>query len=160
MKSIQTWLDDYSESHRNHTNKRIHWVCVPVILLTVFAGLRAIPVGDSMINAMTVLAALALAYYAALSWRLALGMLPVFVVFGLISEASFREFGPGPHLALTALVFVLAWIGQFVGHKIEGKKPSFFKDLQFLMIGPLWILADVFRRSGAPIDGGHRTVAG
>lgn len=156
MKSIRTWLDDYSESHRNPTNKRIHWICVPVILLTIFAALRAVPVGDSAINAMTVGAVLALLYYALLSWRLALGMLPVFVLVGLISEASYRALGAGPHLAVVAAVFVVAWIGQFVGHKVEGKKPSFFKDVQFLMIGPLWLLADVFRRFGAPIDGRQR----
>lgn len=46
---------------------------------------------------------------------------------------------------LSVIVFVIAWIGQFVGHQIEGKKPSFFKDLQFLLIGPLWLLAFVYR---------------
>ena len=52
-----------------------------------------------------------------------------------------------------AAVFVLAWIGQFVGHKVEGKKPSFFKDVQFLMIGPLWLLADVYRRADLDLGG-------
>jgi uncharacterized membrane protein YGL010W len=46
------------------------------------------------------------------------------------------------------VLFVLAWIGQFVGHAIEGKRPSFIKDLQFLLIGPMWLLADVYRRLG------------
>ena len=50
-------------------------------------------------------------------------------------------------LIACAVVFVLAWIGQFVGHKIEGKKPSFFEDLQFLLIGPGWCLNDLFKIS-------------
>ena len=50
-------------------------------------------------------------------------------------------------VGLVAL-FVVGWIIQFVGHKIEGQKPSFFEDLQFLLIGPLWLLSDVYRRLG------------
>ena len=45
-------------------------------------------------------------------------------------------------------VFIGAWIGQFIGHLVEGKRPAFFKDLQFLMIGPLWLLASIYRRLG------------
>ncbi|MEG2033750.1 MAG: Mpo1-like protein, partial [Janthinobacterium sp.] len=43
-------------------------------------------------------------------------------------------------------VFVLAWIGQFIGHQIEGKKPSFLDDLRFLLIGPLFVLGFLYRR--------------
>jgi uncharacterized membrane protein YGL010W len=54
-------------------------------------------------------------------------------------------------LWLTALViFVIAWIGQFAGHALEGKRPSFFKDVQFLLIGPLWLVAAAYRRVGLP----------
>lgn len=160
MKPVSAWLDDYAASHRNATNKLIHWVCVPMILFTTFGALRAVPVGDASLNAMTVAAALTLVYYGLLSWRLALGMLPVFVAFGLLSEASYRALGPAWHLALMAAVFVAAWIGQFVGHKVEGKKPSFFKDLQFLLIGPLWILAALFRRAGLAVDDRGTVAAG
>jgi uncharacterized membrane protein YGL010W len=48
--------------------------------------------------------------------------------------------------AVSLTVFVLAWIGQFIGHKIEGKKPSFFDDLRYLLIGPLFVLAVLYRR--------------
>ena len=52
-------------------------------------------------------------------------------------------------LWLTSLtIFIAAWIGQFIGHALEGKRPSFFKDLQFLLIGPLWLLAAAYRRLG------------
>ena len=49
-------------------------------------------------------------------------------------------------LPVSIAVFVVAWIGQFIGHKIEGKKPSFFDDLRFLLIGPLFVLGFLYRR--------------
>ena len=50
----------------------------------------------------------------------------------------------------SVVIFIVAWIGQFVGHAVEGKRPSFFKDLQFLLIGPLWLLAAAYRRFSVP----------
>lgn len=155
MKSIETWLDEYSDSHRNPVNKRLHWLCVPPIVVTVFGFLRAIPAGDALVNAATVAGVLTLVYYALLSWRLMLGLVPLVLLVLLLVQASFASLG-ALHLPLMAGIFVLAWIGQFVGHQAEGKKPSFFKDIQFLMIGPLWLLADVYRRLHLPLTGATR----
>ena len=152
MKSIHTWLAEYNDSHQNPVNKRLHWLCVPPIVVTVFGALRAIPAGDALLNPATVIAALALVYYLVLSWRLALGIVPVLALVLWLVETSHAALGP-LHLPLMAAVFVLAWIGQFVGHRVEGKKPSFFKDVQFLMIGPLWLLADVYRRVDLDLGG-------
>ena len=152
MKSIHTWLAEYSDSHRNPVNKRLHWLCVPPIVVTVFGALRAIPAGDALINPATVSAALALGYYLLLSWRLTLGIAPVLALMLTLVEFSHATLGAA-HLPVTAAVFVLAWIGQFYGHKVEGKKPSFFKDVQFLLIGPLWLLADVYRRADLDLGG-------
>ena len=49
---------------------------------------------------------------------------------------------------LSLAIFIVAWIGQFIGHKIEGKKPSFFEDLQFLLIGPAWLLSFIYNKLG------------
>lgn len=49
-------------------------------------------------------------------------------------------------LPVSIALFVLAWMGQFVGHQIEGKKPSFFDDVRFLLIGPLFVLSFLYRR--------------
>jgi uncharacterized membrane protein YGL010W len=57
-------------------------------------------------------------------------------------------YAPWPVWAICLTLFVVAWIGQFIGHKIEGKKPSFFKDVQFLLIGPAWLLSKVYRKAG------------
>ncbi len=150
MKSIHLWLAEYSDSHRDPVNKRLHWLCVPPIVLSVFGFLRAVPVGDALVNVATVTAVLTLVYYTLLSWRLMLGLVPVMAAVLVLVEISHATLG-GAHLPLMAAIFVLAWIGQFVGHRVEGKKPSFFKDVQFLMIGPLWLLADVYRRIDLPL---------
>lgn len=152
MKSIHTWLAEYNESHRHPVNKRLHWLCVPPIVFTVFGGLRAIPVGDALLNPATVAALLALVYYLLLSWRLTLGIAPLLLAVLALVEFSHAVLGP-LHLPVMAAIFVLAWIGQFVGHRVEGKKPSFFKDVQFLLIGPLWLLADLYRRADLELGG-------
>lgn len=152
MKTVREWLNEYQASHLNPTNKAIHWLCIPPIVLTVWGFLRAIPVGNDAVNAATVAGALALAYYGMLSWRLMLGAAPVFAGMYALVQWSYHGLGTGWHLALMAATFVAAWVGQFIGHQIEGKKPSFFKDLQFLMIGPLWLLADLYRRLDLAID--------
>lgn len=134
MQSLQALFDEYAESHQNPTNKLIHYACVPAIYFAVVGLLCSISVTIAVI-----VAALALVYYCILSLNIAFGMLIVTLVCFWIALSL-------QHLLIASLiVFVLAWIGQFIGHKIEGKKPSFFKDLQFLLIGPAWILAHIFR---------------
>jgi len=152
MKSIQAWLDDYSVSHRNPVNKKLHWTCVPPIVLSAFGMLRALPFGDAAINGASIAAVLVLIYYTLLSWRLTLGMVGIFALLYFIADYSFTHLATHVHLGLMIAIFVVAWIGQFVGHKIEGAKPSFFKDLQFLLIGPLWLLADLYRHMRLEID--------
>lgn len=152
MRSIHSWLDEYGESHRNPVNKRLHWICVPLIVLSVIGLLWSIPVphtwtaASALLNWGVLFILLALAYYYMLAWRLALGMTVITCVMCGVIYAVNRLSVPLWLLSLS--VFVLAWIGQFIGHKIEGRKPSFFKDLQFLLIGPLWLLAFVYRRAG------------
>jgi uncharacterized membrane protein YGL010W len=152
MKSINQWLDEYTLSHLNPVNKTIHWLCIPPIVFSVFGMLRALHWGDTLVNGSTLAAVLAVAYYCSLSWRLGLGAAGLFALMGWGVEASYVQLGR-LHLPAMIAVFVLAWIGQFIGHKVEGAKPSFFKDLQFLLIGPLWLLAYVYRRIGLPMIG-------
>lgn len=158
MRTLDQWLDEYAASHRNPTNKLFHWACIPLIVFSIAGLLRAVAIGNDWLNATTVVGALALLYYAVLSLRLATGML---VVFGLLYwgvEAVHYSAGAA-EVPIMVAIFVIAWIGQFVGHHIEGARPSFFKDVQFLLIGPLWLLAHVFRRlrwlRRAPVQAVH-----
>lgn len=151
MKTLKQWLNEYSESHHNPVNKTLHWICIPAIVFSIWCVLKAIPVGNDWVNPATMTSLLALAYYTRLSWQLALGALLGFVV--MYVGVVLLQQAVGAHLvAVAGTIFVVAWIGQFIGHHVEGAKPSFFKDLQFLMIGPLWLLADLYRRLGIPVS--------
>lgn len=135
MKTADEWFDAYAVTHQNPVNKRIHWVCVPVITWVTIGMIWAL---HPLLAVLAMLAALG--FYLSLSWQLAAGMalfMAPWILFMMEADYLFW-----PCLA----VFVLAWIGQFIGHEIEGKRPSFFQDLQFLLIGPLWLLAFVYRR--------------
>jgi uncharacterized membrane protein YGL010W len=134
---IDVLLAKYGESHLNHTNELIHFVCVPVIVFTLLGifwwihPLAAVAVSLA-----------ALWYYFQLSPPFAVGML----VMTLLMLGLLRLMPPPTVLPLSIAIFVLAWIGQFIGHKIEGKKPSFLEDLRFLLIGPLFVLSFLYRR--------------
>ncbi len=153
MTTLATWFANYSGDHRNETNQRIHVVCVPAILWSVIALLWCIPVPPTMgrpgLWAGVAMAAAAIFYWQ-LSRSLEIGMVAVFVAFALISEGIRLKFGTDVLLWVAVAVFVVAWIGQFLGHKIEGKRPSFFTDLVYLLIGPLWVLAKLYRKLGVP----------
>jgi uncharacterized membrane protein YGL010W len=151
MTPITTWFDNYSGDHQNATNQSIHVVCVPAILWSVIALLWCIPVPEGMGQpGLWAGAAMFFAwiFYWKLSRKLALGMLLQFVLFGGICAIVRATFGGQVLLWAGIAVFVVAWIGQFLGHKIEGRRPSFFTDLAYLLIGPLWVLAKLYRKVG------------
>lgn len=144
-KTIHDWFNEYGESHQNPTNKLIHWVCVPSIFFSIVCLFSLVSVAG-ILNLAGVLMIFATVFYARLSPKIAIGLLLFYIVCFLGAIAL-------SHLPLalwkTALIiFVLAWLGQFYGHKIEGKKPSFIKDLQFLLIGPAWLLGFIYQRFG------------
>ena len=151
MKSLQQWLTEYGESHQNQTNKTILWICVPAIFFCVVGFLYGIKlpwlISGTRVNVAMIILVLVILYYFTLSKTLWIGM----VLFGLLClwlclliESSGRI-----QLWLFCLItFVLAWIGQFYGHNVEGKKPSFLKDIQFLLIGPAWLMSFLYKKLG------------
>ena len=154
QKDLDRWLKEYGASHQHPTNKLIHWICVPLILFSIVGLLWCIPhnyfstfipksIGD-FINWATIVMILSLIFYLRLSSAMFWGML---VIFCWASIASYYLYS-SPRFTLWKLslfIFICSWIGQFIGHKIEGKKPSFFKDLQFLLIGPAWLLSFIYK---------------
>ena len=137
QRAIDTLLAQYSDSHQNPTNELIHFVCVPVIVLSLLGILWWV---HPAVAVLTVVASLA--YYWKLSRPFAAGML----VMALLMLGIIAALPPITVLPLSIAIFVLAWVGQFIGHLIEGKKPSFFDDLRFLLIGPLFVLGFLYRR--------------
>ncbi|MEZ5498211.1 MAG: Mpo1-like protein [Steroidobacteraceae bacterium] len=145
MRTATEWLNEYAASHRNPVNKRLHWLCVPAIVLAVLAMLSELPVPPPLaalspwFNFATLAVLGAFVYYLRLAPGLAVvALLPLVAMLVGIASASARGL---PVLPVALVVFVVAWIGQFIGHHVEGARPSFFKDLQFLLIGPLWLVA-------------------
>jgi uncharacterized membrane protein YGL010W len=140
MRRVDELFARYGESHRNPANKALHWICVPLITWSLLAvGWALSPI------VAIVLIALALVFYARLSLSIALGMLVVTAL--MVYPLTLI----GAHVLVVAvIVFVVAWIGQFIGHAIEGKRPSFLEDVKFLLVGPAWLLGFVYRALRIP----------
>jgi uncharacterized membrane protein YGL010W len=153
MKTLEQWFQEYAVCHQNQTNKAIHYICVPSIFFSIIGLTMSIPStfltqllplkNPALVNWASVILLFVIGFYIRLSFKLALQML-VFSIICLYLNYFISQYLP---LGLfSVFVFVLAWIGQFYGHKIEGKKPSFFKDLQFLLIGPAWVINNLFSK--------------
>lgn len=156
MRKIDDLLHEYGLSHQNETNKAIHWICVPAIFFSIVGLIYSIPAEQverllpflgSFANWATLALVIVLFYYVTLSPPLALGMF-FFSAICLALANLLSLTVPVPLWALSLGIFVIAWIFQFYGHKIEGKKPSFLKDLQFLMIGPAWLMHFIYKKLG------------
>jgi uncharacterized membrane protein YGL010W len=151
MRRVDTLLDNYSADHQNPTNQLIHVLCVPAIAWSVTAMLWAIPVPGTLFKpgAWAALAMfLAWGAYWRLSRRLAMGMLAAFVATVFLNLWIAERFGVMALLWLGAGVFAVAWVAQFIGHHIEGKRPSFLTDMVYLLVGPMWTLRKLYTRLG------------
>lgn len=158
MRKIDQLLSEYGESHQNKTNKAIHWICVPLIFFSIVSLIAAIPasplqslLGTSspFVNWATLGLLSVAIYYISLSITLSIGMV-LFSMACLALTNAIVILAIAPLWLISIIIFVLAWIGQFYGHKVEGKKPSFFKDLQFLLIGPAWLMHFIYKKLGIP----------
>ena len=152
MRTVHQWLDEYGESHKNETNKLIHWICVPAIFFSIGGLLYGIKLplyfdGHLRFNVAIIEMLLITIYYFSLSIKIGVGMM-LFCIVCLVLCYSIEMSFPIRLWLLSLIIFTLAWIGQFYGHKVEGKKPSFFKDIQFLLIGPMWLMSFVYRKLG------------
>ena len=137
MRTIDTLLAQYGESHRNHVNEWVHIVCVPLIVFSLLGLLWSAHPSVALLGSI-----LALYYYYKLSRPFAAGMLLMLaIMLGLLLLMPALTILP-----VSLALFVLAWIGQFIGHQIEGKKPSFLDDVRFLLVGPLFVLGFLYRR--------------
>jgi uncharacterized membrane protein YGL010W len=153
MKTAQQWFDEYAVSHQNETNQLVHYICVPVIFFSVIGLLMSIPTAflentfglynPLVENWAAVIGVLISFFYLRLGFWYFIEMLFVMLL------CIIGNFWLGNNMNLlyaSITIFVIGWVGQFWGHKIEGKKPSFAKDLQFLLIGPLWVIQKIGKK--------------
>ncbi len=147
MKTAQEWFDEYAVSHQNPTNQKIHYLCVPPIFFSVIGLLMSIPTSflentfglynPLLENWAAVVGIFILIFYL----RLGFWYFTQMLFFILLAIVGNFWLGNNANLLYASIaIFVVAWIGQFYGHHLEGKKPSAAKDLQFLLIGPLWVI--------------------
>ena len=151
MKTLDQWFADYAVSHQNKTNQIIHYICVPAIFFSIIGMFMSIPrtflskninLDNPFIeNWATLVVILLLLFYVRLSVATAIKML---ILSALCILGNYYLGAVAPLLYTSIGIFVVAWIGQFYRHHVEGIKPSFFKDLQFLLIGPAWVMKKIF----------------
>ena len=135
---VDQLIAHYGESHKNPGNEVIHFIAIPLIMLSLLGMMYAL----HPFAAYSFVAA-SMVYYARLSWVFFVAM----VLWSAITFAGVFAMG-ALVLPVSAAIFVGAWILQFIGHKMEGKKPSFFEDIQYLWVGPLFVLSKLFGKLG------------
>tara|TARA_B110000003_G_scaffold209487_1_gene208394 strand:+ start:7561 stop:8025 length:465 start_codon:yes stop_codon:yes gene_type:complete len=150
MKTAQEWFDEYAISHQNSTNQIIHYICIPLIFFSIIGLLICIPstflennfrlFNPYIENWATIVTFFISIFYLRIGLKYFLKMFFIITIsiignYWLSSQVNL--------LYVSLIIFIIAWIGQFYGHHIEGKKPSFLKDLQFLLIGPLWVVQKI-----------------
>lgn len=140
MRQVERLINEYGESHQNKTNILIHGIAVPSIYFVSLGLLWSIPTPEFVdffdVTWAHVLAIPVLWYYFKLSG-------PIGAAMTLLTILSFAGINLLVSFNISVWIFCLAlfvvmWILQFIGHHIEGKSPSFLKDLQFLLVGPAW----------------------
>lgn len=137
-RKIDILLDHYGQSHQNPRNEVIHFVAIPLIMLSLCGLLFALHPAVAC-----VFIAASMVYYARLSWV----FFGVMLAWSALIIAVLHAMGTQV-LVWSAALFIGAWIAQFIGHKIEGKKPSFFEDVQYLWVGPLFVLSKLLHKLG------------
>ena len=135
---VDQLLAHYGENHQNPRNEVIHFIAIPLIALSLLGMLYALHpyVAYAFLVASMV-------YYV----RLSLVFFASMALFSAAMLAIVLALGQQV-LPVSIAIFVGAWVLQFIGHKIEGKKPSFFEDVQYLWVGPLFVLAKLFGKLG------------
>ncbi len=137
-RKIDALITHYGESHQNPSNELIHYFAIPLIVFSLIGMLQWVHPNLALITI-----AGSVVYYARLSTVfmiiMTLAAALCLYIAGLLGELL---------LPVSAAIFVVSWVFQFIGHKIEGKKPSFLEDLQYLLVGPLFVLSKLFLKLG------------
>lgn len=154
MRKVDLLFAEYSKSHRNAVNKFIHWICVPLIFCSILGFISLIPsphfcfLHFGCISIISLVAVVLISlFYIRLSLLIAMVMLFIMLLVEHFIYLTNINLGKQSWVIYLS-IFAITWIFQFIGHKIEGKKPSFLKDIQFLLIGPIWLLGFILKKVG------------
>ena len=141
MSVLTRLLESYEKNHQNPINEAIHMIAIPLIMFSILGVTAAFDIFLEYI-----LVGIAFLYYLKLSKTAALLMLVWLLIYlGLVVLLK-------PYIIeISVLLFAFGWILQFLGHFIEGKRPSFFEDLRYFLIGPLFVVRKVISKFGINI---------
>ena len=157
MKTVDQWFAEYGESHQDKFNKVIHFIFVPLIFFSIVGLFASIPTGNLLSGVPLWLAPVAnfggllilvgLIFYFRLSYSIFIGMV---LICAVVAWGNYQIAlnATWPLWLISLVIFAVSWVFQFIGHNHEGKKPSFLKDLQFLLVGPAWILGHLYKKLG------------
>jgi uncharacterized membrane protein YGL010W len=154
VRPADEWLSRYGRYHNHKTNCLIHSLTIPFVVMSLVGLLWSLPAPETfeqatpVLNWGTIFLMTAIMYYFIMSISLAFGILPfaILVIFGV----DWLEQLTVPLWLTSTAILNLTWAGQRVGHQIEGHQPPLVEDIQTMMIGPVWILANIYRRFGIP----------
>lgn len=142
MKSLSTLLSIYKSSHLNKKNIATHFLGIPLILWSaaLFFATFSFSIAGYDSNVMQVIAVLIFAYYLVLDIKL--GVIAILLIAPIWWHAQTYVTAESPYL-IAGVVFFIGWVFQFIGHYYEKAKPAFFDDLKQLLIGPLFLVAEI-----------------
>lgn len=153
MTSADTWLEAYGRGPARLDAGILMWVCVPLSIFGLTGLLWSVPVPEIFSNAVvlnwgTVFLMATVVYYFIVSINLAFGALP-FIVLD-VAVVSWLDSLASPLWPVSAAMLLSAAAAQLISERLRGRSISVLRDLQYIMLGPLWLLAAIYRRLGIP----------
>ncbi|PAV47027.1 hypothetical protein CK486_15085 [Pseudomonas sp. HAR-UPW-AIA-41] len=144
MKTLVDHLSQYAEYHRDRRNIATHFVGIPLIVLAVAELLSrpGLEVAGLWLSPAALVAAAAAIFYLRLDLRYGL-LMSALLLLSLWFGAALAVQSTAVWLGAGVALFVIGWIIQFVGHYYEGRKPAFVDDLMGLVVGPLFVVAEL-----------------
>lgn len=151
-------LATYASYHRDGRNRATHFIGIPLIVFSLFIPLAWLrfELAGHMLSAGLIVGLAVLALWIALDWAIGLGMILVLAPMWYLGE-RIAAMGTGVGWSVFALAFVGGWAFQLVGHVFEGKRPALVDNLFQALIGPMFLMAEIFVWLGLRP---HDTVAG
>lgn len=144
MKTLTQHLVQYAVYHRDSRNILTHFVGVPPIVFAVVILLSrpAYALGGLPASPAAWLALAAAVFYLRLDLKLGTA-LSIFLAACVYGAASVAALSTAAWLGWGFGIFVAGWAVQFLGHYFEGRKPAFVDDVMGLLIGPLFVAAEL-----------------
>ena len=151
---MDKWLSDFDANHRNIINASIYWPSTLLLLIGIVCLFSCLPIPHEFIeispilNWGSLLLLVAIVYYCIISIPLAIGMLPfISIIFVLqVYLQNMTEYA----LIISILLTIASVVGICTGYYKEERLKLVLKDIQLVIIAPLWLLSLTYRRLGIP----------